>query len=77
VPLIFEKDGFRFAFYSNDHLPIHVHVRKSGSEAIFNMEEGVELRESHGFKISDLSRAQELAEENREIILKKWHEYLG
>ena len=52
-------------------------MRKSGSEAIFNMEEGVELRESHGFKISDLSRAQELAEENREIILKKWHEYLG
>ena len=31
MPLIFEKEGFKFAFYSNDHLPIHVHVRKSGS----------------------------------------------
>ena len=77
MPLIFETDGFKFAFYSNDHLPIHVHVRKSGAEAIFNVEDGVELRESYGFKIGDLSRAQELAEENREIIIQKWHEYLG
>lgn len=52
-------------------------MRKSGAEAIFNLEDGIELRESHGFKISDLSRAQELAEEHREIIIHKWHEYLG
>ena len=32
---------FKFAFYSNDHLPIHVHVRKSGAEAIFNLEDGI------------------------------------
>ena len=62
MPLIFEIEGFKFAFYSNDHLPIHVHVRKSGGEAVFNIEDEVDLRESHGFKISDLSRAQELAE---------------
>jgi hypothetical protein len=51
MPLVFEKDGFRFTFYSNDHRPIHVHVRKSGGEAIFDVEDGVELRESQGFKI--------------------------
>ena len=34
MPLVFEKEGFRFAFYSNDHKPIHVHVRKAGAEAI-------------------------------------------
>ena len=37
MPLVFEKDGFRFAFYSNDHRPIHVHVRKAGAEAIFDV----------------------------------------
>ena len=47
MPLVFEKEGFRFAFYSNDHKPIHV-VRKAGAEAIFDVEEGVELRESQG-----------------------------
>jgi len=77
MPLVFEKDGFRFAFYSNDHRPIHVHVRKSGGEAIFDVEDGVELRESQGFKIKDLNKAQQLAEENRDLIIEKWNEYLG
>lgn len=73
----FEKDGFRFAFYSNDHRPVHVHVRKGDGEAIFDVENAVELRESAGMKIRDLARAQELAEENRTLIIQKWHEHLA
>ncbi|HTA94655.1 MAG TPA: DUF4160 domain-containing protein, partial [Verrucomicrobiae bacterium] len=30
MPTIFEKDGFKFFFYSNEHRPIHVHVRYGG-----------------------------------------------
>jgi hypothetical protein len=30
MPTVFIKDGFRFFFYSNEHRPIHVHVRKGG-----------------------------------------------
>jgi Domain of unknown function (DUF4160) len=48
-----------------------------GGEAVFDVEHGVELRESLGLKVRELSRAQELAEEHRELILKKWHEYLA
>ena len=70
MPVIFEQDGFRFGFYSNDHRPIHVHVRKAGAEAIFDVEDQVELRESQGFKVRDLARAEELAQENRNNIIK-------
>ncbi len=77
MPLVFEKEGFKFAFYSNDHRPIHVHVRKGDGEAIFNVEDAVELRESVGFKVRELARAEELAEENRTIIIEAWHEHLG
>ena len=77
MPQVFEKDGFKFAFYTNDHRPIHVHVRKGGGEAIFNVEDVVELRESHGLKVRELTRAQELAEQHKTIIINKWHEYLG
>lgn len=77
MPLVFEKDGFRFAFYSNDHRPVHVHVRKGDGEAIFDVENAAELRESAGMKIRDLARAQELAEENRTLIIQKWHEHLA
>jgi hypothetical protein len=51
MPLVFEKEGFRFAFYNNDYKPIHVHLRKAGAEAIFDKDEEVELHESQGFKI--------------------------
>lgn len=43
MPIIFEQDGFKFFFYSNDHEPIHVHVRYSGGEAVFNVNNKIEL----------------------------------
>ena len=77
MPTVFKKDGFRFFFYSNDHTPIHVHVRKGGGEAVFEVEGSVVLRESAGMKTRDLARAEELAEEQRDLILRSWHEHLG
>lgn len=76
MPNIFEKDGYRFFFYSNEHRPIHVHVRRGAGEAVFNVEEGVELRESQGFKVKELARAEELAQEHRMLIIGKWHEHI-
>jgi len=77
MPKIFDKDGFRFFFYSNEHRPIHVHVRHGDGEAVFDVEEVIELRESQNMKISELSKAQQLAEENRQLIVEKWHEHIG
>jgi hypothetical protein len=77
MPKVFEKDGYKFFFYSNEHRPIHVHVRHGDGESVFDVEEIVELRESQNMKINELSRAQHLAEENRQLILEKWHEHLG
>jgi hypothetical protein len=77
MPTIFEQDGYRFFFYSNDHRPIHVHVRYGGGEAVFNVQDAVELRESIGLKTGELTRAQELAEARRQLIVDKWHEHLG
>ncbi len=77
TPKIFEKDGFAFFFYSNEHTPIHVHVRHGGGEAVFNVGQSVELRESQGLKVRELARAERLAKEHRSLILEKWHEHLG
>ncbi len=75
MPKVFEQDGYRFFFYSNDHPPIHVHVRYGGGEAVFEVADGVELRESQGLKVRELARAEELATEHRELIIKSWHEH--
>ena len=75
MPTVFLKGGFRFFFYSNDHRPIHVHVRYQSGEAVFEIEDGIFLRESHGLKMKELSKAEELADAHKELIIEKWHEY--
>jgi len=77
MPVVLFKEGFRFFFYSNEHRPIHVHVRKGSGEAVFNVEEEVELRESVGFKVQELRRAEELAKEHRQLIIQRWNEHIG
>ena len=77
MPKVFDKNGFSFFFYSNEHRPIHVHVRHGDGEAVFDVEEGIDLRESQNMKISELSKAQQLAVENRQLIVEKWHEHIG
>ena len=77
MPKVFEKDGYKFFFYSNEHLPIHTHVRHGGGEAVFDIEPSVELRESQGLKVSELAKAESLAIEHRDLIIQRWHEHLN
>jgi len=77
MPRVFEKEGFSFFFYSNEHRPIHVHVRHGDGEAVFDVEESVELRESQNMKMKELAQAQQLAAENLQLIVEKWHEHIG
>lgn len=65
MPKIFELDGFRFFFCSKEHDPIHIHVRYQGGEAVFELIDMVELRDSHAIKLHDLRRAQEIDEQNK------------
>jgi len=77
MPKVFEKDGYKFFFYSNDHLPIRVHVRHGNGEAVFTIGDDVILRESAGLKVKELSKAENLAEEHRTLIIEKWNEHFN
>ncbi|MBS9768740.1 MAG: DUF4160 domain-containing protein [Flavobacteriaceae bacterium] len=37
MPKLFEIFGFSFFFYSNEHLPIHIHIIKGDAEAKFEL----------------------------------------
>lgn len=47
MPTVLRIRGYRFFFYSNEHLPQHIHVEKGNNTAKFNIEE-VELVRSRG-----------------------------
>ncbi len=77
MPTVFIQDGFRFFFYSNEHRPIHVHVRKGDGEAVFNVEGEIALRTSVGLKTAELKAAEDLAAEHQQLIIRVWHEHIG
>lgn len=66
--------GLRFMFYSDDHEPVHVHIKGGGREAKYNVQP-VEMVYNHGFKKHELSLIEAVIEENVEVITERWQEF--
>jgi hypothetical protein len=74
VPEVFRTEGYVVFFYANEgHEPTHVHVRKAGGFAKFWIDP-VTLDSSEGMKTRELARAEELIDENVELIRRRWDE---
>jgi hypothetical protein len=76
MPTIIIIDGFRFFFYSNEHLPKHIHVEKAEKTAKFNIE-FVELVKSYRFNANELKIIRNLIEKNQELFNQQWDEFFG
>ena len=75
MPTLFYYLGLRFHFYSNDHLPIHVHVSIDNLEARYQVYPEIKLIENRGLKPRELRLAEIAIEENKEIIIARWKEH--
>ena len=76
MPTILIIDGFRFFFYSNEHLPVHIHIEKAEKTAKFNLE-NIELVKSSGFNSSELKTIRNLVEDNQGFLIQKWNEFFS
>jgi len=74
MPELFRLFGIRFFFFSNEHLPIHVHIENGDGDAKFEIKP-VKLVNNNGIKNKDLKLAESIIEENEELIEKRWLEY--
>lgn len=77
MPTLFTIFGLCFFFYSEEHLPIHIHIQNGDGRAKFNVEPEIELVENNGLKSKDLKRAKEIVEMYREEIIAEWKKYYG
>ena len=75
MPTALDREGYKYFFYSNEHTPEHVHVKKDGGNAKFDISGDVHLVQSRGMKLPELKRAQEIAEEEQSLLKEKWHEF--
>ncbi len=61
MPTLFRAFGLRFFFYSNEHLPIHIHVKNADGEARFDIE-SMTWVDNKGLKNKDLKLSESLIE---------------
>ena len=74
MPELFRLFGIRFFFFSNEHLPIHVHIENADGDAKFEIRP-IKLVNNNGMKNKDLKLAESIIEENEDLIEKRWKEY--
>ncbi len=78
MPEIFRLFGLRFFFYSDEHLPIHVHVKNGAGEAKFEIAaDKIILKQSVGMKSKDLKMAEDLIFQHQDLIIDHWIKYFN
>lgn len=77
MPTLFVIFGLRFYFYSDEHLPIHVHIENGDGKAKINIEPAIEIISNKGIKPKDIKKALLIIEAYKDDIIKKWKEYHG
>ncbi|MCE7044171.1 DUF4160 domain-containing protein [Dyadobacter sp. CY312] len=84
MPKVFEYFGIIFYFYSNEHLPIHVHVSYNGYESIFEIffENGelkdVQIRKAQGIEplpSKQIKEAEKVIEVYAKEIVDRWTDF--
>ena len=68
-------DRFKFFFYSNEHLPKHIHISKSDDYAKFNLE-SMEFTINY-FSSSDTKKVLKIIEINQKLFKRGWDEYFN
>ena len=76
MPTIILLFGLRFYFYSEEHLPIHIHVRNGDGRAKI-LVETLEVVDNSGIKPHDLKIAIQLVKQYQDYIIQSWNEYFS
>jgi histidinol phosphatase-like PHP family hydrolase len=79
VPTIHREHGLRFAIYTDDHEPAHVHVLGDGElKIVIRGGDGLPiLIYAVGLKTNDRRRAMDVVLERQDAFLTKWDEIQG
>jgi hypothetical protein len=78
MPVVFRQSGLRYYFFSNEGTPSeppHIHVQGGGRDAKIWIEPEPSIADSYGFNPRELSNILRVVADNRETILKAWHEH--
>jgi len=80
MSVVFRDAGLRYHFFSNEgspRKPVHIHVKGRGCDAKIWLEPEISIADSFGFNAKELSSILRVIVENRDLILRAWHDHFG
>ena len=80
MPVALRQSGLRYYFFSNEGQPPeapHIHVKGGGRDAKVWLEPEISLADSYGFNSKELSNILQVVADNRNLLLKAWHDHFG
>ena len=74
MPTVLRIDGYRFFFFSDEHLPHHIHIEKGDSYVRIELET---LKVTDSYKISskEVRKLIQLVVENKKVLRGAWDEH--
>ncbi len=78
MPKVFEINGYRFFFFSNEGDPrerCHIHVRRGNGLAKFWIDPEIRLESSVDFSAKELRFIEKEIHEHVELIRNRWGEF--
>jgi len=79
-PVAIRQGGLRYYFFSNEGQPPeppHIHVKGGGRDAKIWLEPAISIADSYGFNPRELSNILRVVEDNRDLLLRAWHDHFG
>jgi hypothetical protein len=80
MPVVLRRGGLRYYFFSNEGIPPeppHIHIKGGGRDAKVWLEPEISIADSYGFNPRDLSNILRTVSENRNFLLRAWHDHFG
>lgn len=75
MPTLLDIFGLKFFFFSEEHPPIHIHIRNADGEAKFEIETKIKLVYNKGLKPKDIKKAKGVITLYQKEFISKWKEY--
>jgi hypothetical protein len=76
MPTVLRIDGFRFFFFSDEHLPKHIHIEKGDSYIRIELN-SLDVTDSYNISSTNQKKILKLVNENQKKLIGAWNEYFN
>lgn len=74
MPTVLRIEGYRFFFFSNEHLPEHIHIESGDKYARIELET-LNVTDSYKLNSKELKKLLKIIENNHTELQRSWDDY--